>query len=152
MSDELFEPTVRSPRATGGRPWRPISQVVVGLLGGSLAVTAVTFRNSGRLGAGPRERQLILLAGLAGFVLTIPIVVFAVTAVLGGVSTGVQLVIRLPAVATGIVQIRILRRLDRLYGLRGGEYASLWVPGFLAVFLGGVGEAIAIGLILLAVP
>jgi hypothetical protein len=151
MSDDLFTPTVRSPRVTGGRPWRPFSQVVVGLLGGTLAVTAIVYRNAGRLGAGSRERHLILLSGGIAFLVTIPLVVFAVSAVLNGISDGVEIVIRLPAVAAALVQIRILRRLDRLYGLRGGEYGSLWVPGFLAVFLGGAGEGIAIALIVLAV-
>jgi hypothetical protein len=151
MSDDLFTPTVHSPRATGGRPWRPFSQVVVGLLGGTLAVTAITYRNAGRLGAGPRERHLIVLTGAIAFLLTLPLVVFAVAAVLNGISDGVQIVVRLPAVAAALVQIRALRRLDRLYGLRGGEYGSLWIPGFLAVLIGGIGEAIAVGLLLVAV-
>lgn len=147
MSDDLIDPVARVPRAPGRRPWRPYSLVYVALLGGSLAVTAIAYLDAGRLGAGPRERRLILLTGALGFLLTVPVVVFVVAALVHDMAGGIRFALRAPAVLVALVQIRIVGGL----GPERGQYGSLWLPGLLAVVLGGIGEAVAILALLLAI-
>jgi hypothetical protein len=151
VSDDLTDPVATVPRATGGRPWRPFSLLYVALLGGSLAVTAIAYLDAGRFGAGPRERRLILVAGALAFLATVPLAVFVVAAMLHDAAGGIRFALRAPAVVAALAQVRTLGRLDRMFRAQSGQYGSLWLPGFLAVFLGGVGEAVAIFALVLAI-
>ena len=151
MSDEAIDPVAMVSRVPGRRPWRPFSLLYVALLGGSLAVTVIACLDAGRLGAGSRERRLILVSGALGFLLTVPVVVFVVAAMLHDAAGGVRFALRAPAVVAALAQIGILGRFDRTFREQRGEYGSVWLPGLLAVVLGGIGEAAAILALLLAI-
>jgi hypothetical protein len=69
--DKLLRPTLQDQRRTGARPWRVESQVYVGFFGGPLAIGAIAFLNSHRLGVPGNGRArisaitaIVLLLGL----------------------------------------------------------------------------------------
>ncbi|GAA0945609.1 hypothetical protein GCM10009554_40640 [Kribbella koreensis] len=145
MSDELLRPTIGADVDVTVRPWRLMSQAYVAFFGGVLAVTAIAWLNARRLGVPARGRWLILGSGLAGFVA----VAVALELLTGEVTvaSGTRVVIRVIAVLTCLVQLRIQQPMDRAFQLRGAEYKSLWWPGLAAVIAGGVLEVVLLMLI-----
>jgi hypothetical protein len=145
MPDDLLRPTVGAGVDMSARPWRLMSQTYVAFFGGVLASTAIAYLNSGRLGVDAAKRRLILLTGLAGFVVVIG--VFLLVYGDSGITSGMRVGIRVVAVLCCMVQLRLQRPMDRAFQLRGADYGSLWRMG-IAVTIGG---AVVEGLILFLV-
>jgi hypothetical protein len=144
MSDELLRPTIGADVDVTVRPWRLMSQAYVAFFGGVIAVTVIAWLNARRLGVPARGRRQILGSGLGGFLL-----VALVLELLTGevtVAPGMRIVIRVIAVVTCLIQLRIQQPMDRAFQLRGGEYKSLWLPGLAAVIVGGVLEVVVLAL------
>lgn len=144
MSDELLRPTIGADVDVTVRPWRLMSQAYVAFFGGVIAVTVIAWLNARRLGVPALGRWQILGSGLGGFLL-VALVLEALTGEVT-VAPGMRIVIRVIAVVTCLVQLRIQRPMDRAFQLRGGEYKSLWLPGLAAVIVGGVLEVAVLAL------
>jgi hypothetical protein len=144
-NDDLLQPTVRTPRTTGGQPWRLQSLGYVAFLGGVIAGTTMTFLNAGRLGATLRQRWLVIAAGVLGLAVTIPLVIALYDPDRGSVY---RLAARVVAVLAFLVQAWLVRPHDRAFQLRDGDYASLWGPGLAAVVACGLVEGILFSIIL----
>ncbi len=146
-STQLLRPTI-PPMSQEPRPWRLEPQFVVAFFGGVVACTALALRNARRLQAPERVRQQLLRAGLACFVAE-----FALLAVLDAFdvpATSLRLVLTGAGVVAYLVQARLVRRYDRAFQMRDGEYAPLWKPGLIAVFLGRfVDVVVMFGLLIL---
>ncbi len=144
-NDDLLQPSVRTPRATGGQPWRLQSLGYVAFLGGITAGTTMAFLNGGRLAADPRRRWLVIAVGVIGFAITIPLVLSLYEP---GRGSAYRLAARVVAVLAYLVQAWLLRPFDRSFQLRDGEYASLWGPGAAAVIGCGLVEAVVLVVVL----
>ncbi|MEV8371340.1 hypothetical protein AB0P21_01330 [Kribbella sp. NPDC056861] len=143
MPDDLLRPTIGADVDMSARPWRLMSQAYVAFFGGVIATTVIAFLNARRLGVPVRGRWQIALSGLAGLLL----VAFVLEMLTGEVSvlsavdsSGTRVVIRVIAVLTCLLQLRIQQPMDRAFQLRGAEYKSLWLPGLAAVIGGGLFE------------
>lgn len=143
MSDDLLRPTIRTSAGTA-RPWRVSSQAYVAFFGGVLAVTTIAFLNSGKLGMAARERRLVLLIG--GVALATELVLAHLIADLVALNA-LRLIIRAVALLGYFAQARLQHTAERVFQLRGGEHASLWGPGFGAVFGCGVPEALLVAVV-----
>lgn len=137
MQDELFRPTIRE-RDTSRRPaWRPDSIFYPAFFGGPITAATLGLLNGRRLGLGRGPMLAIAAAGLACFAarLALSLAIDGSALRLAGAVTGV-----LVALAIRAVQ----RRPFRGFVYRGGEPASLIVPGLLAVVGCGLLEAVVI--------
>jgi hypothetical protein len=139
MPDELLRPTIAAGVDLKVRPWRLMSQTYVAFFGGVIASTVITFLNARRLGVDAAKRRLILLTGAVGLVAVIA--VFALLNADDDVTSGFRVAVRVVAVLCCLVQLRIQRRLDRAFQLRGADYASLWGPGVAVAIGGAIAEA-----------
>lgn len=145
--DDLFTPSLQhAPRVRalprGDRPWRLGSQLYVGFFGGALAVAAVAWENSRRLGAPAETRRFVVVLGVLGVAASVVVAYLLYGKGLGGVRVGYRVV--------GVLAFGALYKLqegaDRVYSYRapGGDdeqYDSLWVPGLVAAVAGGLVEA-----------
>ena len=142
-ADDLLQPTVgEAPPAFAEKPWRVSSQLWVAFFGGVLAVTVVAWLNARRLGIPARTRvMMVAIGGAAGAALLplwmrIPPSDGVVEFLRGGRSHG--LYSRLVAVGVYLILARMQKRADahfQVFG--GGDYASLWKTGLLAVVVLG---------------
>jgi hypothetical protein len=139
MPDELLRPTIAAGVDLKVRPWRLMSQTYVAFFGGVIASTVITFLNARRLGVDAAKRRLILFTGAVGLVAVIA--VFALLNADDDVTSGFRVAVRVVAVLCCLVQLRIQRRLDRAFQLRGADYASLWGPGVAVAIGGAIAEA-----------
>ncbi|MEH1097741.1 hypothetical protein [Micromonospora sp. CPCC 205561] len=145
MADDLFTPTI-SPAADEARrpPWRPQSLIFPALLGGPAAVTVLALLNGRRLGVSHRAYLAVLGTGLAGLAARL-----AMTLAISG--DGSNRPVRLAGALAGglvwLVAAATQKRRFRAYELRGGEPASLWLPGLGAVLVIGFVEALLIFLV-----
>lgn len=142
MSEDLLRPTIEREPGTKS-PWRLTSQLFVAFFGGALAVTAIGFVNAGRLGVEASARRLILGVGATAFAAGLVIVALLPTTLNDSVIRLIMLAFALLAYAA---QARLQRTHDRAFTLRGGEYASLWGPGFAAVIGCGIVQGIVVAL------
>ncbi|AXI77323.1 hypothetical protein [Peterkaempfera bronchialis] len=127
-TDPLLRPTLQQQPRSSGRPWRLISQGYVAFFGGTLAGTAVAVVNATRLGL-PRRRVLAVASvGAAALAATL-----ALLTVGSGILAGALTVERILAMAAYLWQVRLQREPDRVFVLRGGEYAPLLGVGVAAV-------------------
>ncbi|MEU4389857.1 hypothetical protein [Kribbella sp. NPDC023855] len=149
MPDELLRPTIGADVDLSVRPWRLMSQAYVAFFGGVIAATVIAVVNARRLGVPAKGRLLILLSGGAGLILAAAAFVLMTDELTA--SSGPRLVIRVIAVLTCLVQLRIQQPMDRAFQLRGAEYKSLWVPGIAAVIGGGLLEIALLELVAVAV-
>ena len=128
------------PLAKGERPWRLGSQLYVGFFGGALAVAAIAWENSRRVGA-PRETQKwIVIVGALGVVASV-----IVSYMLYGNDFGsaARLGYRIVGVLTFGVLYKLQRSADRVYSFRSPsdhehDYDSMWGAGLVAVLAGGL--------------
>jgi hypothetical protein len=148
MPDELLRPTISTGVDLSVRPWRLMSQTYVAFFGGVISATLIAFLNARRLGVAPDKRRLVLLIGGIGLVLAA--VVMAVLTTGSETSSGIQVAIRVVAIAACLIQLRIQRPMDRAFQLRGGDYGSLWGPGTAAVIGGGLLEAVLLAIVAIA--
>jgi hypothetical protein len=148
MPDELLRPTIGAGVDLSVRPWRLMSQTYVAFFGGVISATVIAFLNARRLGVAPDKRRLILLVGGIGLLLAAVVISLLTTD--STTSAGIRVAIRVVAVATCLVQLRIQRPMDRAFQLRAGEYGSLWGPGIAAVIGGGLIEAILLAIVAIA--
>lgn len=136
MHDDLLRPVLanRAAAGQGQRPWRLGSQAWVALLGGPIAATAIAILNARRLRLETRQQLTIAAAGLAGMAAAI-----ALSAALGPGSDQ-RLVVRGVAVLAWGGMYLVQRVADRTFAFHEGDeaYESLWIPGVLAVVLGGL--------------
>jgi len=145
VTEDLFEPSLQEELRVrelgeGERPWRLGSQFYVAFFGGALAVTAIAWLNARRLGA-PRETQRwILVLGAIGVLASV-----AVSWMIFGRDLGrsLRIAYRVVAVLLAGALYKLQQRPDRVYAFRtpgdGDEqYDSLWGPGLVAAFVGGV--------------
>ncbi|MGN9808106.1 hypothetical protein ACTMSW_01935 [Micromonospora sp. BQ11] len=148
MADDLFTPTIAPPPYRPARPpWRVPSLLYPAVFGGPTAVTVLGVLNGRRLGL-PRSALLtVLAAGLAGLLARVGVS-------LAFFDADNQRPARLiGALAGGLVWAAVAavqKRPFRAYELRGGEPASLWVPGIAAVLACGLAEAVLIGALMAA--
>jgi predicted permease len=142
--DELFEPTLAEYRETGERPWRLGSQFYVAFFGGVVAVTAIAWLNAKRLGLDDRRRWLILLVGAVGLAATIGVPLIRDE----GADAAFRLTSRVIAVLAFGGMYLLQRSADRVHSAFARDeeqaYASLWVPGLIAVIVGGVAQAVIV--------
>ena len=133
----LLEPALRgvsrSRRDEGDQPWRLGSQLYVGFFGGPLAVAAIAWINSDRLGMPARRRLLTLVVGLAAFLAML----VAAVATEQGIGGSQRLVLSLAGVASFGILFLLQRSPDRVYhafaeGDEDQMYDSLWGPGLAA--------------------
>ena len=144
--DELLTPTLRGERQgvdPHRLPWRLGSQVYVAFFGGVLAVTAIAILNARRLRMPDKTAWAMAAVGAVGLVGAV-----AAAAALGGTGgSSARIPARVVALATFGVLYLMQRRADRVhhYHARGDDpYGSLWGPGLIACFTGGILEAILI--------
>lgn len=149
MPDELLRPTIGADVDLSVRPWRLMSQAYVAFFGGVIAATVIAWLNARRLGVPVSGRRLILLSGLGGLVLAAVALVLLTDEVTA--SSGTRMAIRVVAVVTCLVQLRIQQPMDRAFQLRGSEYKSLWGPGLAAVIGCGLLEVALLALVVIAV-
>jgi hypothetical protein len=145
LDDDLLRPSLQDVapiRALepGDRPWRLGSMFYVAFFGGALAVAALAWENSRRLGTPPDRRRWVFWLGVAGVVASI-----VVSYLLYGndYSSAARLGYRLVGALTFGALYRLLKPDDRLYTFRSpsaheDDYDSLWGPGLLAIFAGGL--------------
>jgi hypothetical protein len=145
MPDELLRPTIGADVDLSVRPWRLMSQAYVAFFGGVIAVTMIAWLNARRLGVPARGRWLILLSGLGGFGLGAVVLQLLTDEVT--IVSETRVVIRVIAVLTCLVQLRIQQPMDRAFQLRGAQYKSLWLPGLAAIVVGGVLEVVLLMLL-----
>jgi hypothetical protein len=144
--DDLLRPTITPSAATTEQPWDPRSQFYVAFFGGLVAVTAIAFLNGRRLRLPASRIRSILLVGGAGLAAALalaavmPLEDEAGTFVNEG-SRNIRLAGRVVAVLACLAFVKLQDAGDRLYRIRGGEYASLWIPGIVAAILGGLVQA-----------
>lgn len=149
--DALFEPSLQGRVYTAEppakRPWRLGAQVFVAFFGGSLALTAIAFLNARRLDLPAGRRWLILAVGLVWGLLGLAALAYLfenpglVTRILGESlepRTGLRIGSRVLAVLLFGLFYALQKSADRGYAIRYAKaeepYASLWIPGLLAVF------------------
>jgi len=146
--DELFQPTLQSNpaerRVLADEPWRVKSQLWIAIFGGALSLTTIAYLNSKRLGANVADQRKVLVAGVAGILVTLAAAYLLRDTSYGGTlrggsdGLGFRLVGRVIAVITSLVIARFLRSAERVYLVADGEYASLWAPGLIAVMVLGI--------------
>ena len=131
--DQLLQPTV-APAEQRPLPWRLSSQFWVAFLGGVPAVTAIAFLNARRLGLPAHQQRNILAAGVAAFLVTLTCM--AVLGVGADSRTANRIVVRVIAVLLFLLLARLQRDADGHHQVFGsGQYASLWLPGGVAILL-----------------
>lgn len=144
---QLLRPTI-SPMSQGPKPWRLEPQLGVAVLGGVVACTALALLNARRLDAPEQVRRQLLQVGLACFVAEF--VLLAVLEAFGAPTASLWLVLIGASVLAYLLQARLVRRYDRAFQRRDGEYAPLWKPGLIAAFGGRfVDGAAMFGLLIL---
>lgn len=135
--NDLLQPALRGVRRVrrgeGDQPWRLGSQLYVGFFGGPLALAAIAWFNSDRLGMPKPRRLLIPLVGLAGFLAMI----VAAVATEQGVGGSQRLLLSVAGVASFGILFLLQRSPDRVYhafadGDENQVYDSLWGPGLAA--------------------
>lgn len=145
MADDLFTPTI-APAAYESRrpPWRPQSLLFPAVFGGPTAVTVLALVNAARLGLPGRARLAVAGAGFAALAarVAVTLVVFS-----GSADRPVRLIGALAGALVWLVVSVTQKGRFRAYELRGGDPASLWLPGIAAVLLLGVAEALLIVLL-----
>jgi len=124
----------------GRRPWHISSLFYPAFFGGALAVAALAWENSVRLGTPASTRRWIAIFGISGIVASV-----VASYVLYGNDYGqaARLGYRVVGAVTFGVLYRILKPFDRLYAFRTPAesdtmYDKMWGPGLLAVFGGGL--------------
>ncbi|MGS2618907.1 hypothetical protein ACVCAH_30920 [Micromonospora sp. LZ34] len=145
MADDLFTPTIAAAAYEPKRPpWRPQSLLFPAVFGGPTAVTVLALVNAARLGLPRRAGLAVAGAGLAAVVARtgITLAVFA-----GEASRPVRLIGALAGALVWLVVSATQKGRFRAYQLRGGDPASLWLPGIAAVLLLGGAEALLIALL-----
>ncbi len=145
--DALFVPSLQDSADTVYQPppWRISSQFVVGFLGGALATTAIAWLNARRLRLRPGRRRGILIVGAAGVVLSLVLAAILFRTAAPGLrpASAVRLSNRLVGLLVYLVLAKIQLPGDRLFAVHGGgEHASLWIAGALAIVLGGLLQAL----------
>ncbi|MGC4786705.1 hypothetical protein ACLQ22_02495 [Micromonospora sp. DT178] len=145
VADDLFTPTIAPPTYEVRRPpWRPQSLIFPAVFGGPTAVTVLALVNGHRLGVSRPARLAVLGAGLAALIarLAITLAIFD-----DGGNRPVRLVGALAGGLVWLVAATTQKRQFRAYELRGGQPASLWLPGLGAVLLLGFTEAVLVSLV-----
>lgn len=129
---------------TPGRPWRPDVMLLVGALGGAIAVGGFAWRNARRLGVTSRVRRRMVGWIVGGVALSLAAAWLAPdrgSAVATAFDYGLRLVERIAAVALAVVVLREQSDADRRHRGRGGGYARAVLPAAVAVVLGGAALA-----------
>lgn len=143
--DELLSPSVEGQPPNDEdrpRPWRLSSQVYVAFFGGAPAAAAIAFLNARRLGMPSASRWAILALGVLGLAASV-----AVAAAIGtdaDSTSGARVGARVAALAAWGGMYVLQRVPDRVWSYHAHDeepYASLWVPGLLAIVPGAVVQA-----------
>lgn len=141
--NDLLRPSLEDrtlPPAGRERPWRLGSQVYVAFFGGPVAVTGIALLNAGRLRLRSTTSVLIAVCGLAGLIATV-----VLAASVEDLPTYGRRAIALVAWG-GMWWAQ--RFADRAYGFHARDeepYASLWIPGAVAVVLGNIVLLLLVG-------
>jgi len=143
---DLLAPTLGDHRprsADAPAPWELGSQVYVAFIGGALAVTAIAYLNSQRLGAPRRARVMIVVIGLLSFA-----AILIVAALIGqeeDLPAGARVALQLVAVAGWGLMFLIQRPYERIFeAFADTEHPSLLGPGLVAVLTLGAIQLMAV--------
>jgi hypothetical protein len=144
---ELLQPSLTdAPAIPGPKPFRVASQFWVAFFGGAAPIAAIAFVNAGRLGMPEKRRWWILIGGLLAVAASIVMAGLILDDLTLGTSSPevrssgrtYRLASRGIAVVFALWAQYLMKPAERAYALRtGGEYASLWGPGFLAMVVLG---------------
>jgi hypothetical protein len=146
------------PADAGTRPWHLQSMFYVAFFGGPMAITWIAYQNAKRLDTDPALQQRIAIAG-AVVCVVIGVLVGALLADLSRLSLlkdlfpdakptqMVRILVRVCAVVLYLLFLRWLTPAYRRYiAFGGGEFDSLWKPGFAAAMVGDLAIlAVALG-------
>lgn len=154
---DLFSPTAaRTARRSGTqKPWYVTSQLWPAFFGGIFALFGIAWLNSYRLSMTGTERlAMIVLTMLTFGAVTGGIWVYATLEPDVELSrTTIRLLYRAGALvlylALARLQLPASRRWQMLASSDEDDHASLWIPGFVAVFVGGFVQAGVMGALLL---
>lgn len=130
----------RTARRSGGRPWRPDVGLVVGALGGALAVAGFAWRNARRLGASDATRRRMawwIVGGVAASLAAAWLTPDRGSVTATAFGYGLRLLERVAGVALAVVLLREQAEADLQHRRAGGDYARALVPGTVAVVVGG---------------
>ncbi|MBM0225359.1 MULTISPECIES: hypothetical protein [Micromonospora] len=142
MADDLFTPTITPAAYAEGRPpWRPGSLVYPAVFGGALAATVLALVNARRLRLPVGAVLAIVGTGLAALVARLAITVVLLD---GHTSGPARLVGALSGVLVWSVANLTQKGRFRTYEMRGGQAASLVLPGIAAALGLGIVEAVLI--------
>jgi hypothetical protein len=144
MSQDLLVPTVTPPVTRERPPWDLRALLYPAAFGGALAATVLGLINGYRLGVGTARQAAVGVAGAAAIALRIGLLVALRGRhyeLLAAVNAGAGM---LAWSAVRKVQLRA----ERAFLLRGGEAASLWLPGLVAALGCGLAEAVVTFLVL----
>ena len=146
--EDLFQPSVARDQQYLERPWNPDSNFYVAFFGGVIAATAIAYLNAARLHV-EHLRSRILAIGITGVVVALVAAKFVAESVAepDGSGTYVRLASRVVAVIVHFVLAAQLKQADRRFQVTGGDYESLWAPGFGAVVAGGIAQAVLLYLV-----
>jgi hypothetical protein len=150
--EELLRPSIEAARPRTERPWDPSSQFYVAFFGGVLAVAGIALINARRLRLPASRQRWMLAIGLAGLVVALVLAAVMpidpdVGAFVNEGSRNIRLAGRVVAVAICLAFVKLQQPGDRLFRIQGGEYASLWGPGILAVIVGGLAQAALVAVV-----
>ena len=144
MSQDLFVPTVVPPVVRERPPWDISGLLYPAAFGGALAGTVLGLINGYRLGVGAGRQAVVCLAGAAAIALRIALLVALhgrhyelLAALNAGAGMFAWYAVR-----------RVQLRAGRAFLLRGGETASLLLPGLVAALGCGLVEGVATLLVL----
>jgi hypothetical protein len=144
-SDEgdLLQPSVSRGQHYLDPPWNPASQFYVAFFGGVIAVTAIAYLNAARLHAEHLQKRIVAM-GIAGVAMALVAAYLVADSVADSddARSYVRLASRVVAVIVHFIFMAWLKQPDRRFQVAGGDYASLWSPGFAAVAVGGIAQGI----------
>lgn len=153
LPDDLLQPSLTEDDDLKGfkKPWNPQSLVFAAFFAGPFAGGFLLSLNFKRLGMSGKFWKSLLLFVALGLVMYATIILLHTNGIIEkGNSDQKQLcriIVRVITIAAAYWAATIQRERFRLFEYSGGDAASAWVPGILAVVVGYVASILAFSLI-----